>query len=160
MNIKSHLRSQKGLSLLEVLAFVTILSLTFLGVAYTTGQSIKRTKFNEQKLIATRYAEELEEWLRGEKEVDWASFYTTHAGAAPSGTTYCFDDAVYDENNDISWPAAGDCGELFGLRDIYRREVVLTQSLTSQVQVVIQVEWKDGGNVFSVPINTILTKWE
>ncbi len=160
MKVISHFRSQKGLSLLEVLAFVTILSLTFLGVAYSTGQSIKRTKFNEQKLIATRYAEELEEWLRGEKEVDWATFYTTYAGVGPNGKTYCFDDGVYDGDNDISWPTVGDCGSLFGLRDIYRREVTLTQSLTSQVQVVIQVDWKDGGNVFSLPINTILTKWE
>lgn len=152
------LRSQKGLSLIEVLAFVTILSLVFLGIAYATGQSIKRTKFNEQKLIATRFAEELEEWLRGEKEEDWTAFYDTYASV--DGITYCFDDSVYDEYNNITWPAASDCGTSYSLRGIYKREVTLTQSLSSQVQVVINVEWLDGQNAFNVPISTILTKWE
>lgn len=158
MRIARHVSSQKGLSLIEVLAFVTILSLIFIGIAYSTGQSIKRTKFNEQKLIATRYAEELEEWIRGEKESDWTMFYSTYAGAL--GNTYCFDDSVYDEFNNISWPNVGSCDNVFGLRGIYLREVTLTQSLSSQVQVVIDVSWRDGQNVFNVPINTILAKWE
>jgi len=162
MKISSRLRArlhlQKGLSLLEVLAFVTILSIVFLGIASSTIQSIKRTKFTEQKLIATRYAEELEEWLRGQKEEDWTTFYATHAGS--SGKTYCFDDAIYDENNDMSWPSEGDCGSLYGLRGQFKREVVLTQSLSSQVQVVISVDWKDGANIFSVPLNTLFAKWE
>jgi type II secretory pathway pseudopilin PulG len=158
MNIRKHIASQKGLSLLEVLAFITILSLVFLGTAYSTGQSLKRTKFNEQKLVATRLAEELEEWLRGEKEEDWTTFYGTHA--SPGGTTYCFDDSVYDSDNNIAWPSSGACGTSYGLKQLYLREVTLTQSLTSQVQVVISVRWKDGQNVFSVPISTILTKWE
>ncbi|KXK10939.1 MAG: hypothetical protein UZ22_OP11002000571 [Microgenomates bacterium OLB23] len=154
----TQLKMQQGFSLMEVLAFVTILSLVFLGVAYTTGQSIKRTKFNEQKLIATRYAEELEEWLRGQKEEDWTTFYSSRASGG--GTTYCFDDAVYDEYQSISWPAAGDCNGVYGLRSLYMREVTLTQSLTSQVQAIISVRWQDGQNVFDVPISTIFTKWE
>jgi Tfp pilus assembly protein PilV len=158
MTIFKHIHSQKGLSLLEVLAFVTILSLIFLSIAYSTGQSIKRTKFNEQKLIATRLAEELEEWIRGEKEADWSTFYSTYAGAV--GKTYCFDDSVYDNNNDISWPSEGTCNNVYGLRGTYLREVTLTQSLSSQVQVVIDVSWKDAQNTFNVPITTILTQWE
>ncbi len=158
MHIRRHILSQKGLSLLEVLAFVTILSLIFVSIAYSTGQSIKRTKFNEQKLIATRYAEELEEWIRGEKEVDWTTFYDLYAGSP--GKTYCFDDTVYDVNNNMSWPTEGSCNGVYGLRDTYVREVILTQSLNSQVQVVIEVRWRDAQNTFNVPINTILTKWE
>ena len=96
------LRLQQGLSFIEVLIFVSVLSLIFLAIAYATSQSIKQTKFNEQKLLATRYAEELEEWLRGQKEEDWNTFYTTRAGSG--GLTYGFDDSVYDAKNNISWP--------------------------------------------------------
>ncbi len=150
--------AQKGFSLMEVLIFITVLSVIFLAIAYATSQSIKQTKFNEQKLLATRYAEELEEWFRGEKESDWATFYGTRAGAG--GRTYCFSDSTYDGSGNLIWPTTGNCGLSYDLRSLYKREATLTQSLGSQVQVVIRVDWRDGPNIFTVPITTILSKWE
>lgn len=81
-------KKQKGMTLLEVLIFVYILTLIFLTIAFTTTQSIKRTIYNQQKIIATHYAEEVHEWMRGEKETDWAIFATR------SDSTYCLNQSI------------------------------------------------------------------
>lgn len=159
IGMSKRLRDQQGLSLLELLIFITVLSLIFLGTAYATTRSMQQTQFNKHKLLATRYAEEIEEWMRGKKEEDWADFYNNKA-ASGDGNTYCFDDEVYDEDNNISWPGVSECGSSYNLDDLYQREAVLIHGAGSQVQVYIEVTWQDGPNIYSVPIQTVFSRWE
>lgn len=144
-------RSQQGVTLLEVLIFITILSLIFLGIAYSTVASLRKTDFSKNKILSARYAEELEEWMRGEKEATWSAF-VAHSSASP-GSTYCFNDS------ELLWPALGSCDGSYGLFEKFKREATLVGTGT-QVSVSILVEWKELGNTYSVPLDTVFSLWE
>jgi prepilin-type N-terminal cleavage/methylation domain len=140
---------KKSFTLIEVLIFVTILSLFFVAATTVTIVSLRNLKVQEHKILATRYAQELVEWLRGEKEIDWNQF-TTHTG------TYCFNSSQI-----TSWGSRGNCSG-YGLNNLYKREVTLTVqgNPAYQVNVSITVLWQELGQTYQVPINTVFTVWE
>ena len=144
--------SKKSFTLIEVLIFVTILSLFFVTAITITVVSLRNLKIQEHKILATRYAEELLEWLRGEKEADWNQF-TTHSGP------YCFNSSPIPMSN---WPTSGNCPPASFLNNLYKREVILTPqgSPPYQVNVSITVLWQELGQTYQVPINTVFTVWE
>lgn len=99
--------------------------------------------------MATRYAEELSEWLRSEKEIDWNAFA---ARADPGGTTaHCF--------NTLSWSST--CGAISGIytRNAYLQEVT-NAGFVYQVNVTVNVTWSEAGKNYSVPIRTTFSVWE
>lgn len=160
-DVLKRVRSDDGITLLETVIFVTILSIIILAIVFSTVQSLKRTQFNQRKVFATRYAEELEEWMRGEKEANWTTF------SARSPGTYCINEDMttcisagtcWDENsactsNDYSLGAG------IGLSNGYKRMVMLTTS-GSRVDVNITVDWVDGPNTFDVGLASTFSRWE
>ena len=52
-------RPKNGFSLIEVLVFITIMSLVFVTAASVVAISLGNLKINEHKLVATRYGERL-----------------------------------------------------------------------------------------------------
>jgi type II secretory pathway pseudopilin PulG len=153
--------SQSGVTLLEVLIFMTLLSLIIIAIVYSTTLSLKRTQFNQRKIFATRYAEEVEEWMRGEKEVDWTVF----SGRAPN--TYCMNtDIGTCDSAGTCWDDVGACAATdysldapAGLTNGYKRSVVLSPS-GSRVDMAVTVEWVDGPNTFDVGVNSTFSRWE
>jgi type II secretory pathway pseudopilin PulG len=143
---------KKSFTLIEVLIFVTILSLFFVVASAVTITSLQNLKVQEHKILATRYAEELLEWLRGEKEVDWNKFINYRGN-------YCFNSSPIPMSN---WPASGNCPTASFLNNLYKREVILTPqgSPPYQVNVSITVSWQELGQTYQVPINTVFTVWE
>lgn len=137
----------KSFTLVEVLIFVTLISLIFITVSYTVTISLKNTKINEHKILATHYAEELKEWLRGEKEDDWNSFTATKMG------TWCFKEKL------ISWNQHTACSPSDLIDELFKREVSLAVNGT-QITVNITVEWKEDNNTYKIPINTVFSIWE
>lgn len=143
--------NKKSFTLIEVLIFVSILSIFLVTASGVTIASLNNLKIQEHKILAVRYAEELLEWLRGEKEADWSRF-TTYRG------TYCFNSSPI-----TSWPTtAGNCLVNSFLNNLYKREVNLTPqgNPTYQVNVSIIVSWQELGHTYQVPINSIFTIWE
>jgi type II secretory pathway pseudopilin PulG len=140
---------KKSFTLIEVLIFLAILSLFFVAAAAVTIVSLRNLKVQEHKILATRYAEELLEWLRGEKEADWNQFATYN-------DTYCFNSSPI-----ISWGNSGNCSS-YSLNNLYKREVTLTVQGTPpyQVNISIIVSWQELGQTYQVPINSIFTIWE
>jgi hypothetical protein len=125
--------------------------------------SLRNMKISEHRLMAVRYAEELEEWLRGEKESEWDdqadSFFLR--GSTSPGTTYCFNSSLSDAT---VWPASGSCGatSYFGNPEIYKREVVLTKVTDYRIDAVITVSWTDSlqSTPYTVKRQTTFTIWE
>jgi type II secretory pathway pseudopilin PulG len=163
-NAISKIKEGKGFSLIEVLIFTTILSLFFTMAIAVIIASLRDMKSNEHKIIATRYAEELLEWVRGEKDIDWNDFATTKAGGntttSGSSITYCFN------NETIAWPTStGECNADQLIQNIYKRDLTLSNidcgsNLICKTNVRITVSWQDLGNKYTVPINTIFSIWE
>jgi len=138
--------SRKGFSLIEVLVFTAVLGLFFVAAVSVTTFNLKNMKIQEHKILATRYAEEGNEWLKQEKEDDWSTFITR--GSA-GGTTYCL-------NNSLSWGSSSPCGS-YGLSTIYKRELLIKNSGSpvNQVDATVTVSWQDMGTDLSVPIKTV-----
>lgn len=145
------LQKNDGMSLVEVLIAVSLLSMVFISASYATSISLSRSKYNQDRILATRYGEELEEWMRGEKESNWSTFVAR--SAASPGTTYCF------SNTTLSWPSSGNCGTTFGLSNRFKREVKLVGTGT-QVDVEITVQWRDASRTYSVPVDTVYVLWD
>jgi type II secretory pathway pseudopilin PulG len=162
--------SKNGFSLIEVLVFVAILSVTFVIVIAVTISSLRNVQLNQHKILATRYAEELIEWVRIKKEIDWNAFIEK---ADSSGITYCFNATPIDDpdigNVDTTLWASnlGSCSLSNGLDPaLYKRELVLTQlaacpdGTICQVSADINVTWDELGNSYEVPIHTVFSVWE
>jgi len=157
----NSIKKQQAFSLIEVLVFVSILSMFFVLAAAVVTFSLRDMKINEHKIIATQYADELMEWLRSQKEVDWETFYTK---ADINGLVYCFNEQVTSVTN-ITDLISGDCGAVYdGIEgqspEIFKREATLTTEGLDQVNVLVEVEWKELGNSYKVPIKSVLTLWE
>jgi len=152
---KTKKNSRKSFSLVEVLVFTSILSLFFVTAAAVVTESLRNMKINEHKILATRYAEELLEWLRSKKEADWDKF--VEKGSVDPGTVYCFNAILTDD-----WPQAGKCSPENKLDNIFTREVTLKNegAPVNYVQISILVSWEDTGNSYQVPIKTVFTLWE
>jgi len=140
---------RQGFSLVEVLIFVAIVSVFFTVAASVSTYMIRNATTNQRKIIALRYAEELVEWLRIEKEISWGTFSDN---SDPFGNNpICF--------NSLDW--TGNCGLIDNL---YTREVYLkgisTGSLVHQVDVKVEVSWTEAGRTYWVPLNTVFSIWE
>lgn len=159
------LRSQQGFSFIEILVFVTIISFLFIALTATVTSSLRRMQVAEHRLYALHYAEELLEWIRAEKETNWATFVSRDTTG--SGTVYCFNGAL----NFLTpaWPVENvQCTNYTGVAGgpqtvsrIFKRYAVITQENvpTTQINVQIVVEWQDGNQFYSVPLNSVLTQY-
>lgn len=144
-----------GFTLLETIIFIFMISLIFVSLVYASALSTRNNRRTSQKIIATHYAEELREWLRGQKESDWPGFLSK---ASAGGITYCFN------SNLSTWPAASSCSLVYSLNNNYLRETTLI-SLTdgagnAQVRALITVSFKDGKNVITSKDNALFAPWE
>lgn len=152
-NISSlkHIFSNSGISLVEVIVAINIIAVIFFAAAFASASSLRAAKESQNRILATRYAEELEEWMRGEKENDWSTF-EDRSSAAP-GTTYCFSSTT------LSWPTSGTCGSSFALGSKFKREAKLVDGGT-YVEVEISTYWNNGQLESVVPIDTIFSPWD
>ncbi|MDO8610000.1 MAG: hypothetical protein Q7R95_05595, partial [bacterium] len=115
--------------------------------------SLHNMKYNEHKIIATRYAEELTNFIKNEKDINWMIF-TTHGDS--SGINYCF-----NNNSSLAWTDNTNCGSSFALNSMYKRFATITTNGTpvSSVDVVVDVSWRET-TIRSVKINSIYQVWE
>lgn len=136
-----------GFTLVEVLIVITFVSLLFVSIATLASTSLRTTKVNEHKIIATHLGEELREWIRGEKEKDWETFISDRVG------TWCFN------VEPIAWSDTQECE--YTLKDIFKRQAVINLNAEqTQATIAITVEWYENNSLFSIPITTVLSLYE
>lgn len=144
-------KSLKGFSLVEVLVFTAILGLFFVAAMSVTTFNLKNMKIQEHKILATRYAEEANEWIKQEKEDDWTEFIK-HGSL--TGKTYCLNDSL----DSLIW-STSDCGEVYtlGTPGFFKRELLINNSTppVNQVNATITVTWKEGENIYNVSIKNV-----
>lgn len=140
-----------GFSLIEVIIFVSILSLFFVVAAAVSSASIRNIKISEHKMIASYYADELMEWLRYQKISNWPTF---SGYSSESGNTFCF--------STLDWDRPGNCiSETVGL--IYNRYATLTaqDNPISSISVEVVVEWNEPGSTsYSVKQKNLFNIYE
>ena len=140
---------KKSFSLVEILVFVTVLSVFFVAAMSILTYSLINMKVNEHKILASHYAGEALEWIKEEKDKDWNVFFALDSN--PESTTYCL--------NSLSW-SSGSCTtyDLGSPSPIFKREAVLdSQTSPERVNATVNVYWVEGSDVFSVSLNSVLT---
>ncbi|MCL4378651.1 MAG: hypothetical protein M1409_09825 [Actinobacteria bacterium] len=130
-----------------------------------TISALRNMKYNEHKIIATHYGEELSEWLNAQKENDW-SYFISFASSTP-GTKYCFDWLNAQNQSILCWPGTSGCPSVvgqnsfgncnsFGLNPpIFKRQVTLISDATNtKVTANITVSWSDLNTSYAIPLTT------
>ncbi len=150
---KNQSHTASGFTLVEILIFVTIISMLFVVSLSLATTTLLTTKSNENRTFATYHTDALKEWLLSEREANWTNVL---AHASSTGTTYCFNAPI---DGATTWPAASTCAG-YDLDAKYKREAVLViQSVGSSSQVVatVQTSWRDGSNTSTTKLKTLLT---
>ncbi len=143
-----------GFSLIEILVFITILSLVFISAIALGTVSIRNSKNAENKILAAHYGEELLAWLRSQKDADWLTFIGQ--SAAPPGVQYCFSDEPVS-----SWPSSGSCTSSQLIKNLFKRQATLIyDSSIQRVNIDLTVDWNEGGNSYSLPIKGLFSQFE
>lgn len=151
---------QEGFSLVELLVFVTVLSVFFVVAASSTTTIMKYQQMNYHKVFASRYAEEALEWLRGVKEEDWVGFTNTYSDSG--GSTYCFNSLPGSDAIGGVWSMnLADCDSVDNwINKTYKRIVTLTTQANNTVIADIYVYWYEGKTLLSTKLNVVFSVWE
>lgn len=146
---------KKSFSLIEVLVFITIISLFFITAITVTVFSLKNLKIQEYRIVATRLAEEGVEWIKQEKEDDWQAF-VLHDDSGGSGSTYCL--------NNLDWNTKNDCNGDYSLGppNIFRRVLTITNSGSpvDKVATNLSVSWLENGVEEKIELKSVFSLWE
>jgi len=144
---------KKSFSLIELIIFVSILSLFFVSAASIITIMLQHNTLRIDKMKALHYTDQLKKWLQQEKEIDWLTFVIR-----TSNNIYCF------ENEEPSWGATVTTGSDCPLLNaFYRRYVTFTTTgsgANAQVQAVINIDWIELGNSYSTSIYTLFSQWQ
>lgn len=145
------MKKQKGQSLFEIVLALGVILLLIGGLVVAATTSIRNTTVSTSQAEATRFAQEVMEWLREEKGKDWGTFF---GRASSSGTIYCL--------NSLSWPSSsGSCGSSsFIVNTQYQRKATLTTDGLDKVRVTVTVSWQEGGRSHTTDVSSVFTNWK
>lgn len=144
---------KKSFSLIEVLIFVTIMSLFFIVAIAAVTVSIRQMVASQHKILATHYAQELMQWLKDEKESGgWQDFTTIYNGRL------CFNNKD-DLKNSTSPCPDPIVGYLNIEPAIFQRYAIISGSGNAR-NVSVIVTWQEVSNKQSVNLNSTFTVWE
>jgi len=142
-----------GFTLIEVLIFVSLLSIIFITFAALTTVTIRWSKINEHKIIASHNIEEIREWLRGQKEADFTGFIGKEG-------SWCFNSHEYPAGYS-NWVLSSDPSCDHSLDGIYKRTVVLAnQDSDRKVLVSLHIDWNEGTQYFTIDERTLFSLHE
>lgn len=144
--------TKSGMTIVEVLIFITILSVVLVSLSAVTASVIRQSKANYNKTYATHYAEELAEWIRVQRDVvGWNSF---HAKAIPveipaiTSKVYCANGPI-TLTSTIALLTNTTCPKGSLSPAIFSRTVTFSQVArdnTASVKATIRVSWLEPGN--------------
>ncbi|OGK20023.1 hypothetical protein A3C23_03505 [Candidatus Roizmanbacteria bacterium RIFCSPHIGHO2_02_FULL_37_13b] len=143
-----------GFTLIEVVIFVSLISVIFVTFAALTTTTIRWSKINEHKILASHNTEELREWLRGQKEADFDGF------VAKNGS-WCFNSHAFPDDYS-SWISSSDpsCGYTLD-NNIFKRTVTLTsQENGNKVLISIHTEWFEGSQFYKIDEKALFSLYE
>lgn len=127
-------KPNQGFSLIEVLIFISVLTVALVALIGSVTYSSLVLADARYRLFATRYNEELAEWLKFQREYYQYQSIVDQSSASP-GTVYCFN------NTDLNWPSSGSCSNNdYSLNNFYKRELVLINQ-TGQIDVEITTSY-------------------
>ena len=132
-----------GQSLFEIMFAVAIAALITTGIVVLSTDSVKNSSFSKDKTVASKLAQEANEWLRSQRDENWSNL-SSRIG------TNCL--------GDLSWSSS--C-TVVGTK--FSREVILNSISQTEIEAVVVVSWESGdsgGNMREVRTVTRFTDWK
>src|SRR5688572_27566704 len=122
----------KGQSIFEVVLAVGVVTVVLIALVSLVSQTQKNVNAAKNRSEGTRMVQESTEWLRNERDRDWAGFYQRSSG----NPIWCL--------NTLSWSQQSGCGSNM-IGKTYRREVRLVRDSTSinTVEAEVRVAWTE-----------------
>jgi len=114
---------------------------------------LQQNNLQVEKLKARHHADQLLEWIKSEKDIDWQTF-VTRAG----NYTYCFENEAPVWGSDVA--SGNDCTLLNSLYRRYATFRTTGSGGSAQVDVVVTVEWMVGGSTYDTTLHTIFSQWD
>ncbi len=144
-------KNNSGQSFIELIAALLIVSMSLLALVSLVIRSLANTTFARNKTLATSYAQQSLEWLRGERDADWQTFYGRTNGS------WCI--------VTLSWNTGGSHSGACGTNDVipatpFRRTITFTRVNTSTVNATSTVTWSDGNGSHQSVATTTFTNWK
>ncbi len=126
----------------------------FVAAASVMTYTMKQNSVQIDKLYATHYNDELNEWIRGERELGWNQFTNYALAAAPNDSIYCF--STVNPQWTLFVNSENVCQ--FTLSDKFRRYAILkavNSSPTTRIDVTVKTEWMDGTSIRSTVFQSV-----
>jgi Tfp pilus assembly protein PilV len=139
--------NESGQSIFEIVIAIGLISLVLIAMVAAASVSVISATYARNQTQAGRLTQEAAEWIRGEKDADWAGFKTN-----ASIGTWCL--------IDTTWSQQGSCGAddlVSGTK--FSRQVTFTPAGGSYVKADISTTWKDAKGTHSVPTTAVFTNW-
>jgi type II secretory pathway pseudopilin PulG len=147
LTVPKQYSKRRGFSLIEVIVFVSVLSVALISLIASVSYSSLLLINAQHKVVATRYNEEVAEWLKYQREYyGYAALEGHIVGGNP--TTYCFNSSL-----ELVWPELVNIGACpdFALENFYKRELRLSVE-ASEITAQIVTSWQTLGQEKEVQI--------
>lgn len=143
--------NKSGQSLFEVVIALGVSALIIIALVSLVSSSIRNATFSRNNSLATAYAQEATEWLRGERDNDIVTFMTK-----AETPTWCM--------KSLSLTQSGSCFENdFISQTLFKREVafecLIAGTPCALVQANVRVFWEDSQGVHAVTSSTSFSDW-
>lgn len=142
-------RYQKGQSIFEVVLAIGIVTVVLIGIVALISLVQKNSTTAKNRAEGARMLMEAQEWLRNERDTDWANFYLQ------SGTqSWCLDN--------LGWSNSGQCAaNEFVPSKPFLREVRFTRlTPNTEVKAEVSIKWLDSGGNHEIKSATVYTDWK
>lgn len=161
--MKQKISNTLGFSIIEVIVFVSLLSIVLVAAVGYTVRLVFTMNHNRHKLLATHYTDEVKEWLNSERESDWEQFQSF--ASTGSGSTYCLNESLnlLTQLDDLQIAPCAFTGVPPTNPLIYQRQLILSKDrdeIATRVFARIQVSWRDEGVLYTEDIETVYSIWE
>ena len=175
-----QVKNNKGISIIEALVSITIISVGIIGIMSLILQSIQVRYINKNTLIASQLAQEGMEIIRNTRDRNWlqGNFYASSTAKEGQTYTYAVDisDLVGTNPNFVPVTDINDaetklkiCDGLYhsnsyscsnATSTTFKRMITTNMDQTaSSVQVICLIQWKDKSNTFQFSARELLYNW-
>jgi len=160
-------RKSTGFSIIEVMIFVSLVSMVLIAAVGYTIQLLQAMHYNQNKMLATRDIEDVIEWLDREREIDWQDFQSVARQATTAN--YCMNAPIGLSQSLINLTITNPISSCGFTRTIsgrpFRRILNLQKNTAdavtaSLVTATITVSWEEGTQVHQERIQKTYSLWQ
>lgn len=141
---------RRGASILEIIIAAAMISMAVIAALSLTSKSQSQNNYARRSTEATRYANQVADWLRGERD----NLGFTELSESITAGTYCL---VSLPTDITSLPGAGDCGSTQLIDNVFKRSLVLSKTADT-ITAQVEINWEDATTRTTI-IDLELKKW-